>query len=99
MLAVDPSSRRSGGSLLGDRARIEFDPADRGVLIRSTRRRRAPRRACARAPRAAAQALAAAFDIVVIETVGVGQAETEIADVADTVVVVVQPGAATCCSS
>ena len=36
MLAVDPSSRRSGGSLLGDRARIEFDPADRGVLIRST---------------------------------------------------------------
>ena len=36
MLAVDPSSRRSGGSLLGDRARIDFDPADRGVLIRST---------------------------------------------------------------
>src|SRR5205085_4162976 len=46
----------------------------------------------ARATRAAAQALAAAFDIVVIETVGVGQAETEVADVADTVVVVVQPG-------
>ena len=42
--------------------------------------------------RAAAQALAAAFDVVVIETVGVGQAETEIAEVADTVVVVVQPG-------
>ncbi len=42
--------------------------------------------------RAAAQALAAAFDVVVIETVGVGQAETEVADVADTVVVVVQPG-------
>ncbi|HEV2062439.1 MAG TPA: AAA family ATPase, partial [Solirubrobacteraceae bacterium] len=36
VLAVDPSSKRSGGSLLGDRARIEFDPADRGVLIRST---------------------------------------------------------------
>src|SRR4030081_2783728 len=36
VLAVDPSSRRSGGSLLGDRARIDFDPADRGVLIRST---------------------------------------------------------------
>ena len=46
----------------------------------------------ARATRAAAQALAAAFDVVVIETVGVGQAETEVADVADTVVVVVQPG-------
>ena len=44
LLAVDPSSRRSGGSLLGDRARIEFDAADRGVLIRSTRGRRTPRR-------------------------------------------------------
>ncbi|MCW3032909.1 MAG: GTPase [Solirubrobacteraceae bacterium] len=91
LLAVDPSSRRSGGSLLGDRARIEFDPADRGVLIRSTA---AGERlgGLARATRAAAQALAAAFDVVVIETVGVGQAETEVADVADTVVVVVQPG-------
>jgi LAO/AO transport system kinase len=92
MLAVDPSSRRSGGSLLGDRARIDFDPADRGVLIRSSA---AGERLGGLAPatRAAASALAAAFDIVVIETVGVGQAETDIADLADTVVVVVQPGA------
>ncbi len=91
MLAVDPSSRRSGGSLLGDRARIEFDPADAGVFIRSTS---AGERlgGLAWATRAAAHALAAAFDIVVIETVGVGQAETEVADVADTVAVVVQPG-------
>ncbi len=91
MLAVDPSSRRSGGSLLGDRARIDFDPADRGVFIRSTS---AGERlgGLAWATRAAAHALAAAFDIVVIETVGVGQAETDVADVADTVVVVVQPG-------
>ncbi len=91
MLAVDPSSRRSGGSLLGDRARIDFDPSDRGILIRSTA---AGERlgGVAWATRAAAHALAAAFDIVVIETVGVGQAETEIADVADTVAVVVQPG-------
>jgi LAO/AO transport system kinase len=91
MLAVDPSSKRSGGSLLGDRARIDFDPADRGVLIRSTA---AGERLGGLAPatRVAAQALAAAFDVVVIETVGVGQAETEVADVADTVVVVVQPG-------
>ncbi|HEY4450980.1 MAG TPA: GTP-binding protein [Solirubrobacteraceae bacterium] len=91
MLAVDPSSRRSGGALLGDRARIDFDAADRGVLIRSTA---AGERlgGLAWATRAAAHALAAAFDVVVIETVGVGQAETEIADVADTVVVVVQPG-------
>jgi LAO/AO transport system kinase len=91
MLAVDPSSRRSGGSLLGDRVRIEFDPADSGVFIRSTA---AGERlgGLARGTRAAAQALAAAFDVVVIETVGVGQAETEVADIADTVVVVVQPG-------
>jgi GTPase len=91
MLAVDPSSKRSGGSLLGDRARIEFDPADKGVLIRSTA---AGDRLGGLAPatRAAAQALAAAFDVVVIETVGVGQAETEVADVADTVAVIVQPG-------
>jgi LAO/AO transport system kinase len=91
MLAVDPSSKSSGGSLLGDRARIEFDPADKGVLIRSTA---AGERLGGLAPatRVAAQALAAAFDVVVIETVGVGQAETEVADVADTVVVVVQPG-------
>jgi LAO/AO transport system kinase len=91
VLAVDPSSRRSGGSLLGDRARIEVDPSDRGVYIRSTA---VGQRLGGLAPatRAAASALAAAFDVVVIETVGVGQSETEVADVADTVAVVVQPG-------
>jgi LAO/AO transport system kinase len=91
MLAVDPSSRRSGGSLLGDRARIDFDPSDAGVFIRSTSAGE-QLGGLASATRAAAQALAAAFDVVVIETVGVGQAETDVADVADTVVVVVQPG-------
>jgi LAO/AO transport system kinase len=91
LLAVDPSSRRSGGSLLGDRARIDFDPADTGVFIRSTAAGE-QLGGLASGTRAAAQALAAAFDVVVIETVGVGQAETDVADVADTVVVVVQPG-------
>ncbi len=91
VLAVDPSSKRSGGSLLGDRARIAFDPSDRGVFIRSTA---AGDRLGGLAPatRAAAHALASAFDVVVIETVGVGQSETEVSDVADTVAVVVQPG-------
>jgi len=91
VLAVDPSSKRSGGSLLGDRARIEADPADRGLFVRSTA---AGERLGGLAPatRAAAQALAAAFDVVVIETVGVGQSETEVAEAADTVAVVVQPG-------
>ena len=91
VLAVDPSSRRSGGSLLGDRARIPFDPADAGVFIRSTA---AAGRLGGLAPatRAAAHALAAAFDVVVVETVGVGQSETDVAEVADTVAVIVQPG-------
>src|SRR6202043_2162017 len=84
------SSRRSGGSLLGDRARIEVDARDTGVFIRSSA---AGDRlgGLAASTRAAAHALAVAFDLVVIETVGVGQSETEVADVADTVVVVVQP--------
>jgi LAO/AO transport system kinase len=91
VLAVDPSSKRSGGALLGDRARIATDPADRGVFIRSMA---AGERLGGLAPatRAAAQALAAAFDVVVIETVGVGQSETEVAEAADTVAVIVQPG-------
>jgi LAO/AO transport system kinase len=91
VLAVDPSSKRSGGALLGDRARIEADPADRGLFIRSMA---AGGRLGGLAPatRAAAQALAVAFDVVVIETVGVGQSETEVAEVSDTVAVVVQPG-------
>jgi LAO/AO transport system kinase len=92
VLAVDPSSKRSGGALLGDRARIEHDPRDRALFIRSMA---AGERLGGLAPatRAAAQALAHAFDVVVIETVGVGQSETEVADAADTVAVVVQPGA------
>jgi LAO/AO transport system kinase len=91
VLAVDPSSKRSGGALLGDRARIVAEPGDDGVFIRSTA---AGSRLGGLAPatRAAAQVLAVAFDIVVIETVGVGQSETEVSDVADTVAVVVQPG-------
>jgi LAO/AO transport system kinase len=90
VLTVDPSSRRSGGALLADRARIEVDPHDRLVFVRSTA---AGGRLGGLAPatRAAAAALSVAFDMVVIETVGVGQSETEVADVADTVAVVVQP--------
>src|SRR5918993_288081 len=89
VLAVDPTSKRSGGALLGDRARIEADPADRGLFIRSTA---AGERLGGLAPRPRGGALAAAFDVVVIETVGVGQSETEVAEAADTVAVVVQPG-------
>jgi len=91
MLAVDPSSKHSGGSILGDRARIQYDSVDTAVFIRSMA---AGRRLGGLAPatRSAAHALAVAFDIVVVETVGVGQSETDISDVADSVAVVVQPG-------
>ncbi len=91
VLAVDPSSKRSGGSLLGDRARIEHDPRDDGVLIRSTAA--GTRLGGLAAPtREAVETLAPAFDVVVVETVGVGQSETDVEEVADTVAVVVQPG-------
>src|SRR4051794_1259381 len=91
VLAVDPSSKRSGGALLGDRARIDHDPKDDGILIRSTAA--GGRLGGLAAPtREAADALAAAFDVVVVETVGVGQSETDVEEVADTVAVVVQPG-------
>ena len=91
VLAVDPSSKRSGGSLLGDRARIDHDPRDDGILIRSTAA--GGRLGGLAAPtREAAQALAPAFDVVVVETVGVGQSETDVEEVCDTVAVVVQPG-------
>ncbi len=91
VLAVDPSSKRSGGALLGDRVRIDHDPRDDGILIRSTAA--GGRLGGLAAPtREASEALAATFDIVVVETVGVGQAETDVEDVCDTTVVVVQPG-------
>jgi LAO/AO transport system kinase len=91
VLAVDPSSKRSGGSLLGDRARIEHDPRDDAVLIRSTA---AGTRlgGLAATTREAVEALAPAFEVVVVETVGVGQSETDVEELADSVVVVVQPG-------
>jgi LAO/AO transport system kinase len=92
VLAVDPSSRRSGGALLGDRARIEAAPHDEGLFVRSLATR-GELGGLARAAPAAVMVLAAAFDRVLVETVGVGQSETDIEHVVDTVVFVVQPGA------
>ena len=91
MLAVDPSSRRSGGALLGDRARIAADPADTGVFIRSIAARD-QLGGLAELAMPVTVLFRALFDIVLIETVGVGQSETEIADLADRVVFCAQPG-------
>ena len=91
VIAIDPSSRRSGGALLGDRVRIDTDPSDQGVFVRSMAAR--DRLGGLAAITASAVVLMrAVFDRVVVETVGVGQSETDIASVADSVLLCVQPG-------
>ncbi len=92
VIAVDPSSRTSGGALLGDRTRIATDPGDDGAFVRSmAARRRLGGVADITFP--AAVLMRAVFDWVIVETVGVGQSETEIADCADLVIFCIQPGA------
>jgi LAO/AO transport system kinase len=92
VLAVDPSSARSGGALLGDRVRIAVDTEDSGLFIRSLATR-GELGGLARAVPAEVLVLAVAFDVVVVETVGVGQSEADVRDIVDTLVFVVQPGA------
>jgi LAO/AO transport system kinase len=91
VLAVDPSSKRSGGALLGDRARIETNPDDQGLFVRSLATA-GELGGLARSAPAAVLVMGAAYDRVLVETVGVGQSETDIEHVVDTVVFVVQPG-------
>ena len=91
VVAVDPSSMRSGGALLGDRARMSFDPQDAGLFVRSLATQGALG-GLAHATHAAVEVLAAAYETVLVETVGVGQTEIAVTHVADTVVLVVQPG-------
>ncbi len=90
MVAVDPTSRRSGGALLGDRARLRFRPDER-VFVRSMAARD-QLGGLAPATRAAVVVLRAAFGTVLVETVGVGQSEIDVETVAETVVLVLQPG-------
>jgi LAO/AO transport system kinase len=92
ILAVDPSSRVSGGALLGDRARVRSHAGDPGVFFRSmAARERLGGLADATWP--AVAVLSAVFDVVFIETVGVGQSEAEVAELVDTLLFVAQPGA------
>ena len=91
VLAVDPSSPRSGGALLGDRARIDIDPDDTGFFVRSMASG-GDLGGLARAAGAAVDVLSAVYDVVLVETTGVGQSETDVEHVADTVLLVIQPG-------
>lgn len=91
VIAVDPSSRRSGGALLGDRLRLLSDPEDSGVFVRSMAARDRLG-GLAELTVSAMVLMRAVFDVVLIETVGVGQSETDVALAADTVLFCVQPG-------
>ncbi|HTF33106.1 MAG TPA: methylmalonyl Co-A mutase-associated GTPase MeaB [Myxococcota bacterium] len=92
IVAVDPSSRRTGGALLGDRIRVRSGASDAGVFFRSMAARERLG-GVADATRAGVTVLAAAFDWVFVETVGVGQSETDVATLVDTLVYIAQPGA------
>lgn len=93
ILAVDPSSPFSGGALLGDRIRMMRWHADPRVFVRSMSARGRLGGLAASTVRAATLLEAAGFDRIVIETVGVGQSEVDVAAAADTTVLVLAPGA------
>lgn len=93
VLAVDPSSPYSGGALLGDRIRMAAHINDPGVLIRSVASRGHLGGLAAAVPAAIRLVSALGYQLVLLETVGVGQSEIEIAAVADPTVVILNPGA------
>ncbi|HET8641108.1 MAG TPA: methylmalonyl Co-A mutase-associated GTPase MeaB [Pseudonocardiaceae bacterium] len=92
VLAVDPSSPYTGGSILGDRVRMQDHATDAGVYIRSMSSRGHLGGLAAATPQAVRVLEGAGCDVVLVETVGVGQAEVEVASLADTTVVLLAPG-------
>jgi len=92
VLAVDPSSPFSGGALLGDRVRMQDHALDREVYIRSMASRGHLGGLAWATPQALRVLDAAGCDVIIIETVGVGQSEVEIAGLADTTLVLLAPG-------
>jgi LAO/AO transport system kinase len=92
VIAVDPTSPFTGGALLGDRVRMQDHAIDRGVFIRSMASRGHLGGLAVAAPQALRILDAAGFDVICVETVGVGQAEVEIASLADTTLVIAAPG-------
>jgi len=93
VLAVDPSSPYSGGALLGDRIRMAAHITDSDVLIRSVATRGHLGGLAAAVPAAVRLLAALSYDPILLETVGVGQSEIEVAAVADPTVVILTPGA------
>jgi LAO/AO transport system kinase len=91
VVAVDPSSRRTGGALLGDRIRMRADPADDGVFVRSLAAR-GRLGGLAELAFPAVILMRALFNRVLVESVGVGQSEADISNVTDRVVLCIQPG-------
>ncbi len=92
VVAVDPSSPFTGGALLGDRIRMQDHATDRDVFIRSMATRGHLGGLATATPQALRVLDAAGFDVIIVETVGVGQAEVEVASLADTTIVLVAPG-------
>jgi LAO/AO transport system kinase len=92
VLAVDPTSPYSGGAILGDRVRMQDHALDEGVFVRSMATRGHLGGLALAAPEAIRLLAATGRSVVLVETVGVGQVEVEIAGAADTTVVVVNPG-------
>jgi LAO/AO transport system kinase len=92
IIAVDPSSRASGGAILGDRVRMQRHHADSGVFIRSMATRGATGGLARTSATLSRLFRSAGFDFVIIETVGVGQDEVDVAALADVTVVVLVPG-------
>ncbi|MFB9694853.1 methylmalonyl Co-A mutase-associated GTPase MeaB [Amorphoplanes digitatis] len=92
VLAVDPSSPFTGGAILGDRIRMQDHTTDPGVYIRSMSSRGHLGGLAAATPQAVRVLEGAGCDVVLVETVGVGQAEVEIASLADTTLVLLAPG-------
>ena len=92
VLAIDPTSPFSGGAILGDRVRMQDHATDAGVFIRSMATRGHMGGLALATPEAIRVLDAVGFPVVLVETVGVGQVEIEIAAEADTTVVVVTPG-------
>jgi LAO/AO transport system kinase len=92
VLAVDPSSPFTGGAILGDRVRMQDHATDPGVYIRSMSSRGHLGGLAAATPQAVRVLEGAGCDVVLVETVGVGQAEVEVASLADTTLVLLAPG-------